>query len=523
MHLSDLRPALVFRFLLILLFLNLIACSEKQAEDPLNRIPDPKTLNESYVSNPDNILSASAVAGLNSRLSPLDQAGLAHIDVAVVKSAGDMIPKETAHALFRKWKIGDAEKDNGLLILLVIDQRRIEFETGYGLEGPLPDVICKRIQQRDMVPLLKQGKYDEAVTRGVEAVINQVENEGKPAATADSTQADTALPVAPLPPAYAVPEPPAADDMTAIPAEPPYEAREPAFFSQDAGLGTLVTGSILYLIFAGLLLIRISANNAGSGGLYKILIFIPLIFINVTILFGVIRWSVWAALLAYYLALAICTNIYFLVITAGMRTTAADRHARYIYLNRKIHGLDWTVYIFPLPLLILLWPLLKNRLRKYRHAPYICRHCRNLMTRMDEEQDDTALNAAQQKEESLLSVDYDVWQCAPCGERLVLSYENLDSKAKTCDTCKAKTLQFKTRKVVKRATKSAGGWGWATYSCANCGAEQQEKFTIARIQESSGSSSSSSSSSSWSSSGSSRSSSSSSGGSSGGGGAGSSW
>ncbi|PST82501.1 hypothetical protein C7T94_07430 [Pedobacter yulinensis] len=500
----------------------LFSCSEKKPSSVLDNIPDPKTLGESYVSNPDQVLSEATVSDLNSRLSLLDQAGVIHIDVAVVKSIGELVPKETAHELFRKWKIGDAEKDNGLLILLVLDQRRVEFETGYGIEGVLPDVICKRIQQRVMLPFLKQSNYDEAVSRGVEAVIGQVEKDNRQAAAADSSAADTNA-LAPVPPAgYMMPEQPATEAIQADPVQITEESSRTSFLEQETGFGTLVVCSICYLVLAATTLYHIGRNNPKIAGLVKALIFVPLLLLPVLVSFGFVSWSIWQTVLSYYLVLVIYIHVYCLVVLAGLRRWP-ERHARYLYLDRKLHGLEWTAYVFPFPLLFIFWVFFRRKLHHYRYDAYTCGTCGKAMQRLEETADDQFLTAAQQKEESLRSVDYDVWQCVPCQQQLILSYENLESALKTCPSCSTKALQFKSRKTVKRATKKAEGWGLATYACSHCQATQEEKFTIARIPESSGNSSSSFSSSSSSSSGSSSSSSSSSGGSSGGGGAGSSW
>ena len=59
-----------------------------------------------------------------------------------------------------------------MLILFVEDQRSITFETGYGIEGDLPDALCKRIQMEKMIPLFKKGNYDEGMIAGMTAVVD---------------------------------------------------------------------------------------------------------------------------------------------------------------------------------------------------------------------------------------------------------------------------------------------------------------------------------------------------------------
>ncbi|RZK50039.1 MAG: TPM domain-containing protein, partial [Hymenobacter sp.] len=97
------------------------------AANYLTTIPDPKTLGETYVSDPDTILPPGAAPVLNARLDSLDRSGRAHLDVVLVRSLGEVVPKTAATALFNKWKIGSKATNNGLLLLLVLDQRRVEF------------------------------------------------------------------------------------------------------------------------------------------------------------------------------------------------------------------------------------------------------------------------------------------------------------------------------------------------------------------------------------------------------------
>src|SRR5690606_9104099 len=83
-------------------------------------------------------------------------------------SIGDEIPKDYAHQLFNNWGVGKAGKDNGLLLLVVIDQRRIEVETGYGMEPVLPDAMVKNVQLVDMIPHFKEGNPNSGILKGVE-------------------------------------------------------------------------------------------------------------------------------------------------------------------------------------------------------------------------------------------------------------------------------------------------------------------------------------------------------------------
>ena len=87
--------------------------------------------------------------------------------------------REFANELFNTWGIGDKETNRGLLIQLVTreDLREITFETGYGLEGELPDGLCMLIQKRRMIPPMKEGRYGEGLLAGLEEVRKALSNE----------------------------------------------------------------------------------------------------------------------------------------------------------------------------------------------------------------------------------------------------------------------------------------------------------------------------------------------------------
>lgn len=146
--------------------LPLVAKEYKVEEVPMVHLQD-KTR---YVSNPDGILSAEAVSTMDAILQQLEEkTGIETLVVAVEEiEGGDCF--EFAYQLGRQNGVGKKEADNGLVILLVRGERCVQFVTGYGLEGHLPDAICKRIQERTMFPLLREGKWDEGMVAGIQSV-----------------------------------------------------------------------------------------------------------------------------------------------------------------------------------------------------------------------------------------------------------------------------------------------------------------------------------------------------------------
>ena len=486
----------------------------------LTRIPDPKTLGERYVSDPDTILGTATVQELDATLQALDQSGRAHIDVVLARSIGEAVPKTAATALFDRWKIGDKTKDNGLLMLLVLDQRRIEFETGYGLEGDLPDAICYRIQQRDMVPLVRAGRYDEAVRAGVAAIIRQLNPDSAQSAR-DKFRADSAL-------VFQDPY----DAIMEVP-RPSIEVQHQQLARREAASDKAVTGlfSLVGAVVAGLLCLVLYGmlweHTAVAGTVVRVLlvVFLVLTLGVIVVTFFARPAGVWVLFPLVYGPPLLYVHGYLAAVNVRNRAVFAPRgrHAQHEYLHEAHYKLDFTAFAFPV-LLALYWPWHRRRMQQLRDAPYACPTCARPMHRLSETDDDEHMELGQVAEEMVKSVDYDVWQCDQCPTPLVLGYRNLTSSALPCPECHHRTYRPKRKQVVQAATRSAGGWGWQPFKCEYCGHKHQEKYTIPQLPSpSSGSSGGSSSSWSSGSSSSGSSSSSSSGGSSGGGGAGSSW
>ncbi len=126
-------------------------------------VPNPKDRGNGYLSDPAGIIGPEAVAEINAIATAIEDSATAEIAVVVLPSIGELNPKDFSTELFQHWGIGKAGKDNGLLILTVMDQRRTEFETGYGIEGILPDIICYRVGMQVLVPYFQQGQYGEGL------------------------------------------------------------------------------------------------------------------------------------------------------------------------------------------------------------------------------------------------------------------------------------------------------------------------------------------------------------------------
>ena len=139
----------------------------------IETIPNVRLSNRyNHVSNPDGIIQPETVARINQMLQTVEDSLGIEVAVVAIRSIGENDARMFATDLFQHWGLGKKEQDNGLLIQLVTDppQRSVVFETGYGIEGILPDAICYRLQQQYMLPDFKTGDYNNGMLKGVSAV-----------------------------------------------------------------------------------------------------------------------------------------------------------------------------------------------------------------------------------------------------------------------------------------------------------------------------------------------------------------
>ena len=96
---------------------------------------------------------------LERKLESLDDSSSNQIAVVIVNSLNDQPIEDVATATFRDWGIGNKKTNNGVLILIAVQDRKIRIEVGYGLEGAIPDIVANDIIQKDIKPAFRQGNY----------------------------------------------------------------------------------------------------------------------------------------------------------------------------------------------------------------------------------------------------------------------------------------------------------------------------------------------------------------------------
>lgn len=134
------------------------------------------------VDNAD-ILKADTRRRITEQLRQHEQATSNQVAVLTVSTLHGESVEDYAVRVFEQWKLGQKGKDNGVLVVVVPQDRRMRIEVGYGLEGTLPDATAARIIRNVMTPRFKQGDYDGGIAQGVNAIIAQLE--GKPTQLGD--------------------------------------------------------------------------------------------------------------------------------------------------------------------------------------------------------------------------------------------------------------------------------------------------------------------------------------------------
>lgn len=341
-----------------------------------------------YVSNPDDVLSPSAVARLDSILADLWRQTSSEVVVVAVGDMSGVDVDTYATELFSSWGIGKKDNDNGLLILISRDDRRAALRTGYGLEGVLPDAVCGRIIRNVMAPAFKEGDYDGGTIEAVSSVARIISNPDV-AAEVRSRYANDAPP------------------------------------SEDEDFSSLLR---MILVYACVM-------TAVAFGL---------VFVNLR------------------------------------RSRRESPQERYVSLNSmRLPVLVLSGVGLGLPALAYLF--MNRKLRKLRNEKRLCPNCSHEMVKMDEEHDNDYLTPAQDTEEKLNSVDYDVWLCNNCGETDVIPFVNSESPYMTCPVCGAKACNLVATRTLVKPTTTREGRGERIYRCHNCRKESAVPYNIAKV------------------------------------------
>jgi len=125
-------------------------------------LPEPSN----YAVDQAGVLTPEQLDSLNAQLKTLDN-GKHQFAVAIVKTTGSLTIDEYGIKLAEKWKVGGKDTDNGAIIIVATEDRKIRIEVGQGLEGDINDAKAGAVIREDMGPLFKQGKWFEGIVAGI--------------------------------------------------------------------------------------------------------------------------------------------------------------------------------------------------------------------------------------------------------------------------------------------------------------------------------------------------------------------
>ncbi len=144
---------------LALLLSSVAAWALEVPEKPLGRVSDFAGL-----------LSPADRAHIESRLRTVEEASSNQFAVAIFRSLEGESLEDFSIRLAEAWKVGHAGRDNGLLLLVFVDDRKVRIEVGYGLEGTIPDAVAGRVIRDVLAPPFREGRYAEGIFAAVEAL-----------------------------------------------------------------------------------------------------------------------------------------------------------------------------------------------------------------------------------------------------------------------------------------------------------------------------------------------------------------
>ncbi|MCC0037414.1 MAG: YgcG family protein [Brucellaceae bacterium] len=117
------------------------------------------------------LIDAATETALTARLAAFEEKSSDQIVVATIPGLGGEAIEPYANRLFRTWGLGQAGEDNGILLLVARDDRKMRIEVGYGLEGTLTDLHSKLIIENTMVPAFRAGDFSGGISRAVDDII----------------------------------------------------------------------------------------------------------------------------------------------------------------------------------------------------------------------------------------------------------------------------------------------------------------------------------------------------------------
>lgn len=489
---------------LTLSFLFFCSPTGEGIDQKVAQVPNPKELRNSWVEDSAGVLTDTTV--IDQMINAEEQNSGLEIAVVTLPTIESYVPKDFAVALFNYWKIGKKGKDNGILILHVIDQRRVEIETGYGLEGDLPDVTIKRIIDTYTIPAFKADNFQKGHVDTVAALIQKlnhpelaVEDLVSNTTTTDYVSNSSAYP--------SNSDTPNESQRTDV---YDYQGKSYAQLTDDEKriledtVDRYNTTSNFFLNDEESRLLnekfseqeRIEKEESFRYKQFFILGYLTL-FIILNLLQRLIVWITPSPTAKYHIVHKTDFVLFYGLVISPVIITITLLS---LVLEDALFPVSIFLIIGSIVIFFIFWGDLRmrklmGRLQTIRNIPRKCEKCGSIMTKLSEEADNKHLSEGQVSEEIVNSIDYDVWICSSCHSHFIYKFRNINPeyifkgtsfpKIKVCPECKFETFVCKSSRVLSEATYSSSGKVEVRRTCAHCKHSLTEYETIPKKQKSS--------------------------------------
>ncbi|WP_246837514.1 TPM domain-containing protein [Leptospira bouyouniensis] len=501
---------LLFVTLFICLAVNCSESNEESLDTLVAKVPNPKTLRNSWVEDGAGVLTDTSV--IDQMINAEESVSGLEIAVVTLPTIGSYVPKDFAVALFNYWKIGKKGKDNGILVLHIIDQRRVEIEIGYGLEGDLPDATVKRIIDTYTIPAFKADNFQQGHADTVAALIHKLKSPEIPVeelvtdGTANFALTDTSS------------EPTNSDSANEFQRTDVYDYQDKAYTNLSSEEKQILDQTIeLYNTTPNFFLNdeesrllnekfaeteRIEKEESFQFKSTFVLGYLG-IFLFLNFFQRIIVWLTPSPTAKYHIVHKTDFILYYGLVISPLIIIITSLS---LYLDEALFPVSIFLIIASIIVYFIFFgdrrmQQLQARLQAIRNIPRTCKHCGNTMTKLSEEADNKHLSSGQVSEEIVNSVDYDVWVCESCKNHSVFKFRNISPeyiytgtsfpKIKVCPECKFETFVCKSSRVLSPATYSSSGKVEVKRNCAHCKHNAIEYETIPKKQKSSSGSGSS--------------------------------
>ncbi len=400
-----------------------VCFSQESAKLKTSEIPNPVQSGAGYVTSIGGYLAPAEIDELNELVAGIERDTTAEIAVVVVPSLEDDI-FYAAQALFDDWKIGKADKDNGLLIVAAIEDRNIRTHTGYGMEGIFTDAIISWMQKSIVTPEFREGRYGP----GLIAYVGKIGAMLRDPAALEEIRSGA-------------------------------KRGERQDFLDQWGIVFILCALVgLTLLIAGFILLVLEISS--------------------------VRKNVTKTYASYGKILAIEAKgigKYGFAAPIALFSCAAPFISVPLALSGFGGAVAFVLFGLALPVAGLAASIVgavKSRafrnaiLRRWRNEPRPCPECGATMEKLSETDDDRYLQPFQVAEERVQSEDYDVWLCPSCKNTTVEKFRaGKYSLFVTCPKCGGLTARQGKREIARLPTYERAGEVRLHFSCLACAHE----------------------------------------------------